>query len=49
MPKENWSDSDVSVSCTLLELKSIINCAISNCIPEKSKRSYMETMICIEF
>jgi hypothetical protein len=35
MSEENY---DVLVSCTPPELKNIINCALSNLIPEKSKR-----------
>jgi hypothetical protein len=35
MSEENY---DVLVSCTPPELKNIINCAVSNSIPEKSKR-----------
>jgi hypothetical protein len=50
MSEENCSDSDVSVSCTPPELKSLINSAVSNLIPEKSKRqSYLETLICIKY
>jgi hypothetical protein len=38
MSEENCSESDVSVSCTPPELKSIINSADFNLIPEKYKR-----------
>ncbi|KAJ8975153.1 hypothetical protein NQ317_007962 [Molorchus minor] len=34
------TDSDILVSCTPPELKSIVNSALSDLIPKKSKRQY---------
>jgi hypothetical protein len=54
MSEENCSESDISVLCRyrsrVKKYVHIMNSAVCNFIPEKSKRqSYMETLICIEY
>jgi hypothetical protein len=51
MSVERCNEIDVSIWCTLPDLRNIINnSAVSNLIPEKSKRqSYMETLIGIKY